>query len=412
MDRQITPNRSRQWAKAGKWLGAVALAVLCLWGINRLMAPSLERSQIRSAMVERGSVAATINASGVVEPLQAQQLSSPLTSRIMAVHVMAGDEVKAGQPLVTLDDTQVAASLSKLRDELALKQVAKKALALNQKKQLRQLKSEQDLLEVDLASHQVKLQRYQVLFKNHTVSALDVNGAELAVKKAQIQLKQLGEQMEDVKQQTITDIERNALEQQILSQQIAQQQQLLDRSVVKAPADGIVTRVNDQLGQSVSQGEMVAIIADLSRYRVKGTLSDMYLSRLAPGQSVAVTVAGKPLKGSITQVLPAVDNGAMSFLIALDNPAAGGLRPQMQVELEVETARVNDSLRIRNGTAFNGGKSQQVYVIRDGIAERRQVSVGMSSTHYVQLLDGVKEGEEVILTDLRDLRHLDQIQIQ
>jgi HlyD family secretion protein len=89
-----------------------------------------------------------------------------------------------------------------------------------------------------------------------------------------------------------------------------------------------------------------------------------------------------------------------------------GLRPNLQVDIEVVTEHTSRSLRVKNGVVFNGGKVQEVFVLRDGVATRQQVKVGMSNTKFVQLLQGVDAGDEIIISDMREYDHLKQIQVQ
>ncbi len=414
MDKAIDPQVHKQ--KRNKLFRNVAVTVavfgLSLFGINKLLSPSVERIDVRIAKVEMGEVSTGISASGVVVPRFEQLITSPLNSRIKKLFIKVGTPVTAGDAILQLDSEQVVIALDKLNDQLALKAVEKKALQQNQQRQLRQLHSNKELLEIDLASHKVKLSRYQILFKDNTVSELDVNSAELVVKKSKIQIRQLNSQMQDIKQQTTTDIERNMLEAQILTQQHKEQQQLLEHSIVRAPYDGILTSLTEQLGKSISKGETLASVANLTSYRINGTMSDLYMQKVVSGQQVKVTLGTELVFGRVSQVLPSVSNGSMQIQVELNEPNLAGLRPNLQVDLEVVTEHTSGSLRVKNGVVFNGGKIQEVFVLRDGIATRQQVKIGMSNTKFVQLLQGVEAGDEIIVSDMREYEHLKQIQVQ
>ncbi|MCJ8272916.1 MAG: HlyD family efflux transporter periplasmic adaptor subunit [Psychrosphaera sp.] len=414
MDKAIDPQVHKQ--KRNKLfrntIATVLVLGLSLFAINKLISPSIDRVDVRIAKVEMGEVSTGISASGVVVPRFEQLITSPLSSRIQKLFIKAGTPVTAGDAILQLDSEQVTIALDKLNDQLALKAVEKKALQQNQQRQLRQLHSNKELLEVDLASHKVKLSRYQILYKDNTVSELDVNSAQLVVKKSKIQIRQIDSQMLDIKQQTATDIERNTLEAKILTQQHQEQQQLLADSIVRAPFDGIVTTLTEQLGKTISKGETLAIVANLTSYRINGTLSDLYMQKVLSGQQVKVTVGTELVFGRVSQVMPSVSNGSMQIQVELDEPNLAGLRPNLQVDLEVVTEHTSNSLRVKNGVVFNGGKMQDVFVLRDGVATRQQVKVGMSNTKFVQLLHGVDAGDEIILSDMREYDHLKQIQVQ
>jgi HlyD family secretion protein len=414
MDKAIDPQVHKQKRNKLFRNAAVTVAVLglSLVAINKLISPSIDRIDVRIAKVEMGEVSTGISASGTVVPRFEQLITSPLNSRIQKLFIKAGTSVIAGDAILQLDSEQVTLALDKLNDQLALKAVEKKALQQNQQRQLRQLHSNKELLEIDLASHKVKLSRYQILYKDNTVSELDVNSAELVVKKTRIQIRQLDSQMLDIKQQTATGIERNTLEAQILTQQQKEQQQLLEHSIVRAPYDGILTSVTEQLGKSISKGETLASVANLTSYRINGTMSDLYMQKVVKGQQVKVTLGAELVFGRVSQVLPSVSNGSMQIQVVLDEPNLAGLRPNLQVDIEVVTEHTSRSLRVKNGVVFNGGKVQEVFVLRDGVATRQQVKVGMSNTKFVQLLQGVDAGDEIIISDMREYDHLKQIQVQ
>lgn len=413
MDKVIDPSvqQHKRQSVARNIVVIVIVFATLLFVINKAISPSITRDEVRIAKVEMGEVSTGITAAGTVVPRFEQLITSPLTSKIQKLFIKAGTPVIAGDAIMQLDNEQVNIALDKLKDQLALKAVEKKALQQNHQRQLRQLNSSKELFEVDLASHKVTLSRFQSLFKNNIVSELDVNGAELVVKKTEIQIRQLNSQMQDIKQQTATDIERIGLEAQILDQQLKEQQQLLEHSIVRAPYDGIVTSLTEQLGKSITKGETLATVANLTSYRINGTLSDLYMQKIASGQQVKVTLGGDIVLGQVSQVMPSVSNGSMQIQVELNEPNLAGLRPNLQVELEVVTEHSANSLRVKNGVVFNGGKMQDVFVLRDGIARRRQVKVGMSNTKFVQLLQGVESGDEIILSDMREYEHLKQLQI-
>ena len=105
-------------------------------------------------------------------------------------------------------------------------------------------------------------------------------------------------------------------------------------------------------------------------------------------------------------------DGVIGFVIQLDNAKSESLRPNMKVEVYVVTSSSSNTVRVANGPAFTGKKKQFVYVLKDDKALRREVETGLSNFDFVEIKSGLEVGDKVILTDLNDYEHLEEISIQ
>jgi len=111
-------------------------------------------------------------------------------------------------------------------------------------------------------------------------------------------------------------------------------------------------------------------------------------------------------------VKPSIKNGIVEFIVQLDNATNESLRPNMKVEVFIITNRSLRTLRVANGPAFNGKRKQFIYVLKNGIAYRRDVEVGLSNFDYVEIKSGLAKGENVILTDMSQFENLEEITIK
>ncbi len=179
-----------------------------------------------------------------------------------------------------------------------------------------------------------------------------------------------------------------------------------------ADRQGVLTWVNENIGSSVNEGEMLAKVADLGSFRIEGSCSDVYADQVKAGLPVIVKVNDANLRGLITQVKPAVTNGVIGFVVQLENAKNESLRPNMKVDVYVVTTRSTNTLRVANGPAFTGKRKQYVYVLDKGMAHRREVEVGLSNFEFVEIKSGLQAGEKVILTDMNQYEHLEEITIK
>ncbi|MNY32790.1 multidrug efflux system subunit MdtA [compost metagenome] len=118
------------------------------------------------------------------------------------------------------------------------------------------------------------------------------------------------------------------------------------------------------------------------------------------------------LRGSVNNVEPAVANGTVKFSISLSNKSSKLLRSNLKVEVFLITSYKENTVRIKNGAAFNGSEEQKVFVLEGDNAVSRKVKIGESNSDYVEILSGIKAGDRVITSEMQDFIHLSKIKIK
>jgi HlyD family secretion protein len=155
----------------------------------------------------------------------------------------------------------------------------------------------------------------------------------------------------------------------------------------------------------------VARVSELNNYRVEATLSDFHARQLAPGQAVRVEQNGEILAGTVHTILPEIQNGTIKLLVDLAQPRNEHLRNKMRVDVNVVTERRANVLVVDNGAAFNGRGPQPAFVVDDGTARKRTVTLGASDGKVVEVVAGARMGERVLVSDTRAFKELDTIRI-
>ncbi|MGH8049191.1 MAG: efflux RND transporter periplasmic adaptor subunit [Arenimonas sp.] len=413
MDQPISTETLNRRHRMKLMLGAGLLSSLAFaaWGINRIVSPSVDLDDIRIAEVHKGSIANTINASGVVIPVHEEQVPSPIATRVARVHVKAGQEVAAGQLLLELDDRTIRLAMDNLEERIAQQEIKVQSLTLEMKQKQKQLASEIELLGLDLAAGKVKLGRYQRLEKIGASSAADLNSAELVVKRAEIELRQRRESVADTHQATQTNIQGAQLQKSILQKELEQQKNLQAQTQVRAPFAGMLTWVLTDTGASVQNGQLVAKVSELHNYRVEASVSDFYARYLNPGQQVRIGYSGQTLLGRVQTILPEIQNGTVTLLVTLDKPSHPLLRNKLRVDASIITEQKADALLAENGPAFNGKGRQEIYVINGSVATKKQLEVGLGDGKAVEIISGARIGDKLIISDVSRYKHLDSIRV-
>lgn len=413
MDHPLSPQTLRHRRRKALLLGLLALATLftSAWALNRQIRPRVSLAEVMVAEVQRGGIANTVNASGVVIPSKEEQVTSPIATRVARVHAKAGQPVAAGDLLLLLDNQQVQLAIDSLREQIGQQDNKLAVLRLDLDQKLKQITSSIELLELDLRSAQARWGRYQEFKDSGTISKNELLTAELAVQRAEIQLRQQRELIADTRQTTHSLIDANRLQNTILHKQLDQQQALLAQTQVRAPFAGMLTWLLADEGASVTAGQLVARVSGLQHFGVEASLSDLHARALAAGQAVRVEHAGQTLAGTVQTVLPEIQNGTVKLLVRLDQPDHPLLRHKLRVDVGIVTESKADTLVAAQGPAFNGRGRQGIFVIRGDEARRTPLDIGVSDGKQVEIVSGAQLGDRLIVSDLSRFKDLDRLRI-
>jgi HlyD family secretion protein len=415
MDRALPPDVVRQ-AQHKKWSWAVAgvlILVLSVWALRRTFFNTVRRADIRTAVVERGMVENTLLASGEVRPASEQLIVSPITAVLERVYLNEGATVAAGAMIVELDKSVPLNDLAKQKDQLLLKRngIVKLKLELD--------KSYYDLL----LSDSIKLFRINAL-RADLESARRLlragGGTREAVEKVQndleialLEKKQLENDLRTRQAIMQTSIRESEITSAIQEKDLQAFERKLQQANIAASRSGVLTYVNKNIGSKINEGETLARIADLDSYKLLGSISDNYLPQMRVGMPVVVRVGTSETRGRLVNVYPAVSNNIVTFDVAFDGENKEVFRPNMKVEVFLVTDQHTNILRIANGPAFTGVPSQDVFVLRaDGKLERRTIQTGLSSYDFVEIIAGVAVGETVVISDLKQFKHANLIDLK
>lgn len=414
MDRALAPElvtRSRR----KPWLISLLVVIGLLGavaGMRTLLKTAIDAAKIRTAEVQTGPVENTLNATGEIIPAYEQTMTSPIRASIRRVLLTPGARVRPGQPLVELDKSLTRIEYEKLQDQLALKQNGIEQLRMKLDKNLYDADVNDQIKLLNINKLKAEVDDARRLLKVGGRTPEDVTRAETALRIAQLEKKQLENDLAYNRRSMGTSLRESQLQARIEGTNLKVLAQKLRQADILADRAGVLTWVNENVGSAVSEGEMLAKVADLGSFRVEGSCSDAYADQLRAGLPVIVRINEINLRGLITQVKPSVQNGTIRFAVSLDDSHHASLRPNQKVEVFVVTNRSPQAVRVANGPAFKGKRKQFVYVLSaDNVAHRREVEIGLTNFDWVEIKRGLQPGERVILTDLSEYEHLEQLTI-
>jgi HlyD family secretion protein len=393
-------------------VATVGLVVLAGAWIADWLRPSVRRHEIRTARVERGAMEATISAAGTVVPLDEHVITSPIDTRVTRILLTPGATVFAGQPIVELDVGETVVGLETLDDQIALKENQRQQTLLDHAREKAALQTRRDIKQLELESREFEAERCRQYFDEGLFSSDEVRKAEVEAEKAHIELRQIDESLHNLESTLEAELEGLDLEIAIHRRDHAEALRRLDLATATSDREGVLTWVVPREGMAVQRGDELARVADLSTFRVEATVSDIHASRLAERLPVIIQSGEQRLTGHIDRVRPTVENGIITLDVALDDNSSPDLRHNLRVDVYVVTERVGDGLRVKRGSFMTPDGTHAVFVIRGDVAVRTPVRFGITNIDYYQVLEGLSEDDEVIVSDTSDFIHATEVRLR
>jgi len=414
MDREI-PQEERRRRTLRRVAVAAPLVLGCgallLW-LPALFSPTLSRTQLRTAKVERGRLEAVVEGTGTVVPAFERALPSPLDARVLRILKHPGDAVAAGDPVLDLDTSAARLDVERLEDRLAGKRNEAEQLRLGLERELLDLESRLETGKLDREVLQARVARQRKLAGDGLVSAELLAETEVSARKADIDLAQLTASMAAARRQTDARLAGTALEVATLAKEATEARRQLELATARADTAGIVTWIVAQEGAAVHRGDVLVRIARLDSFRIEATASDVHARRITVGAPVRVPLDGRTLAGRVASVYPAIEQGTIRFAVELAQPSDPALRQNLRLDVHVVDKVKPDVLRLPRGIATGTGRVQQVFVVHGDRATRTRVQLGEVGADAVEVLEGLAEGDEVVISDMQDYERVKTVKLR
>jgi HlyD family secretion protein len=390
----------------------VVLLLATVWGVRVFFKSTISRADITIARVEAGNVENTLNAAGEVLPEFEEVITSPINASIKSAAMDAGATVKTGQSVLILDKSATENEYTKLKFQLESKHSEIQKLKLDLNKSFFDIQSNNDIKQLRIANLQDAVENAKRLYKAGGGTREGIEQAELNLKVAQLEKKQLENEIKSKQQTMQVEVKEAEIAAAIQQNDLNELERKLKLANVVATRNGVITYINKNIGANIREGDILARIADLGSFKVAGTISDNYLDQLHAGMPAIVRFNDTQLRGRIVNVYPSVQNGIVSYDVQLDERNNKQLRPNMKVDVYLVTAAHSQVMRIANGPAFKGIGAQDVFVVIGDKAERRTVHLGLSNFDFVELKDGVKSGDAIISSDMSEYKNAQELTIK
>ena len=415
MDREIPKEvlkkeRNKQIMKYG---GIGAAMVVCATLLLSFMQSGVKRKDLIVSTVDKGTIEVSVSASGRVVPAFEEIINSPIHSRILEVYGKGGDSVEVGTPILKLDLQSTQTAYNKLLDEEQMRRYQLEQLRINNETQLSNMAMNIKVSAMELNRKEVELRNERYLDSIGSGTTDKVRQAELAYNRGKLELEQLRQQYENEQKVKAADLKVKELEFNIFSKELAEMKRTLEDAQIRSPRKAILTFINNQVGAQVSQGEQVAIISDLSHFKVEAEIADTYGDRVAAGGRAIVKVGSEKLEGIISSVTPLSKNGVISFSVQLNNDSHKRLRSGLKTDVYVMNAVKEDVMRVANSSYYVGRGEYNLFVLDgDDQLVKRKVQLGDSNFEYVEVISGLQPGDQVVVSDMSEFRNKNKLKVK
>ena len=416
MDKIIDKNELRrghikQWLLRAAWI--IPIIICVVWGISYVGGKSVKSSDISFATVEHGPLETAVAASGRIVPAFEEIIISPIASRILSVYAQPGDSVREGMPLLQLDLKESEVALRNLSDSYQVKQNQLTQLQLSNRSTLDELEMLIDIKEMDVNRLSITVDNERRLDSLGSGTGDRVRQAETAYATGKLELKGLRQKLANERERLASLESAAMLELGNSRRELEMMEHTLSQGRIPAPHDGILTYLSNSIGSTVAAGEKVAVVGDLSNFKVSADVPEGSSYKVRQGADVIVRIGNIELNGTVANVEPQSTSGAVPFTVTLDDASNSRLRPGVRVQLYVSYGFKDDVLRIPAGSFYSGPGAYNLFVA-DGSSslERREVKLGDSNRQWIEVISGLSQGEKVVTTNMTDFEKYSKLKIK
>lgn len=415
MDREIPKEvrqkeRNKKLMRYGIWAvgGVVVISVLV-----SLMRTGVKEKDLVFSTVSQGTIEVSVSASGKVVPAFEEIINSPINTRIVEVYKKGGDSVDVGTPILKLDLQSAETDYKKMLDEEQMRSYKLKQLQVNNQTKLNDLQMQIKVSAMKLNRMKVELRNERYLDSLGSGTTDKVRQAELSYNVAQLEHEQLKQQYMNEQEVLAAEYKVQELEFSIFRKGLAEMKRTLDDAQVRSPRKAILTYVNNQIGAQVAEGSQIAIISDLSHFKVEGEIADTYGDRVAAGGKAIVKVGSEKLEGTVSSVTPLSKNGVISFTVQLQDDSHRRLRSGLKTDVYVMNAVKEDVMRLANASYYVGRGEYELFVrTSDNELEKRKVQLGDSNFDFVEVVSGLQPGDRVVVSDMSPYRNKSKLKVK
>ena len=379
-------------------------------------APTVERATVWVDTVKRGPMLRQVRGLGTLVPVDEARRWVPASTqgRVERIVLRPGVPVTPDTIVLELSDPQVQQALNDADQQLRASEADFNSMKARLDAEALNQRAQAAIVRADFQNAQTEREMNEGLSKDGLVSTLILRQS---VVRAESLRTRDGIETDRLKVSQQSALAQLASAQALVDQRksnLALRRQQVDQLRVRAGMSGVLEQVPVEVGQQVAPGTNLVRVADPTRLKAELRIAETQAKDLTIGQIASVDTRNGIIAGRVIRIDPAATNGTVTVDVALEGPLPRGARPDLSVDGTIELERLDNVLYV--GRPAFGQEQSTVGLFKldkaTGEASRSQVQLGRSSVNTIEILGGLAEGDEVVLSDMSAWDQFDRIRLR
>lgn len=390
----------------------VLLATACVWSMGSYPHVSvvIPKNQVQIARVSRGDLIRDIAVQGKVVAANAPTLFSQSEGQIRFMK-QPGEAVTIGDLLAVIESPELENEARQQKAALAALQSKVDRLQLMAREQQLDMEQLRNTARINLQRAKRDLSRAEQSIAKGLIRKLDYEIAQDALDQAQIEFEHANNKVALAK-------DKLKFEEHESSEALKQQAFAVTELDRKLASLQVTTPVTGQVGNwllaqhsHVLSGSGLLTVIDLSQYEAEIYIPENYAAELSPGLKVEVKLNADTLVGKIAQIAPEVKEGNISARIRFTESDTNSLRQNQRVTARILCEQKYNVLRVSRGDFVSSGGGRSVYKVDENIAVKVPVELGALSVQWVEVVNGINEGDQIIISNVQAFKDADRVRL-
>ena len=370
----------------------------------------IPRQQVQIGTVSRGDFVRDLAVQGKVVAANAPTLFSQQAGQIRLLK-QPGEPVTLGDLLAVIDSPTLENEVKQQQALLASMTSEIERATLQAREQQLDMEQVQNTAQINLLAAKRELARAKQSLELGVLRQLDLDIANDKMTQSELEFAH-------AKRKVQLALDKLAFEQKS-GQQALERQQLvvaeLNRKLaalqIKAPVTGQVGNWLVEQQNHVLEGQGLLTVIDLSQYEAELSVPENYAAELAAGLMVEVSLNGQMLKGVLSHVAPEVKDGQVSARVRFQNQDAASLRQNQRLSGRIIFEQKTNVLKVARGDFISSGGGRQAYRLVENVATKTPVELGAVSVQWVEVLAGLNEGDQLVISNLSEFKDQPQVRL-
>jgi len=404
------PDRTRQ-----KWIGIAAGALLVVLVFGLLIRGwsatehTISRERLRIATVTEGPFVRDVSAQGTVVAAVSPTLFAVAPGNI-SYQVRAGDTVQAGQVLATLASPTLENEYQRERATLESLDTALQRQIIEIRRQKLRTQEEADLANVQIRAAEREMQRAQAAWDKGAIAERDLRRAEDERESAKLSYEHARDTAGLEQESLDLDLRSRRLERERQGYVVANLKRRVDELTVRAPVNGMVANLAAIEKANVAENAPLLTVVDLSVFEVEFQVADVYARDIKAGMESEISLDGREFKGLVTGISPEVRSGQVTGRVKFAGDQPPGLRQSQRGSVRIVIEQRANALKFERSSDIASG-TRAVYVVDGDTAVLTPVELGAASVGEIEVLKGLKPGQEVVISGTGDMKDVPEFHI-